>query len=423
LTSVGAPHAWPSLLAALVWLVELNQYKDSSENLISLDSNEENKQFFTYLSKSYQSYLRCESSDYVVMEDEIRKLFQVKDKEIIAEIEKYLSYIADLQQECDEYTESPLVQLEKKKKSYESEIDKLKQLISARFENKQNLDAKNEVLERESNKLAISIEKCQFERDILRKQVEQQELSPDDVKRMYNELNHLESSQITLTKQYQNVKQNEWNLEKETRNANEEIVSSVQNFNRKVTRLPQHLNILFDFQEIDTKSVESKLRKFQNENLSQLHLEQDLNLKLKDKLEKSEWEKETLMDTTKQSSMKIQGLEKQFKQEKEQWRSEMQQNAFNLESMEQENQKLKHLEQQDSDLKITSMQIETSMIELEKLKTKISNEEKQMTDLLYKTLELMTEHKTKNQFLLSNLEDKLKLTLNSVISTDDEMME
>jgi hypothetical protein len=35
----------------------------------------------------------------------------------------------------------------------------------------------------------------------------------------------------------------------------------------------------------------------------------------------------------------------------------------------------------------------------------------------------MTEHKTKNQFLLSNLEDKLKLTLNSVISTDDEMME
>eukprot|EP01080_Neovahlkampfia_damariscottae_P003119 gene3119-5289_t len=420
LTSIGAPHAWPSLLAALHWLVELNKYKDSTNDQRScLDRDEEANQFFIYLSKSYQSYLHCESSDYVLMEDEIRKLFSEKDKEIISQIEKYLSLISELQKECDDYKESPLISLEKNKKLHETDIEKLKQLIIVKSNNRENLESKNESLDKELNQIRNIISKFKFERDILKKQIDQQEITPDEVKRMYNELNYLETTQLNLTKQYQELKEHDWNLEKDLRSANEEIQKTVQMFNKKATRLPQHLNVLVDSQDMKLKNIDSNLRTFQQENTSKLHHEQEINLKLKNESDKLEWEKESLIDSTNQLSSKIKKFEENFKKEKEQWRSELQQTSFQLESLEQENQSLKLLEQQDVDLKMSFRHMESLTNDLDKLQMKISNEEKLMSDLLYKTLELMTEHKAKNQNTLSNLEDKLRVTLNSITTMEN----
>jgi len=124
LVSIGAPHAWPSILASVHWLVEISRYQDLTSNSDSTFENDEAKQFFIYLGKSYKSFLQCENTDYMIMEDELRKLFAEKDKTIIQEIESILNEISHLERELA--YESPLNLLDKKRNECEEEIEKLK---------------------------------------------------------------------------------------------------------------------------------------------------------------------------------------------------------------------------------------------------------------------------------------------------------
>ena len=63
LQSVGAPHAWPPILAALAWLVDLLRYSEAvsaeAEGSDSaFDNDDGNKMFFDYLSRGYALFLQ-----------------------------------------------------------------------------------------------------------------------------------------------------------------------------------------------------------------------------------------------------------------------------------------------------------------------------------------------------------------------------
>ena len=96
LVAAGSPHAWPSLLAALTWLVErvrvLMDTPPDEEEPTKFDSLEElesktDKAFFKYLSASYTAFLRGDEKMTEELEVSLAERFEKDDTIIEEEIE------------------------------------------------------------------------------------------------------------------------------------------------------------------------------------------------------------------------------------------------------------------------------------------------------------------------------------------------
>jgi kinetochore protein NDC80 len=98
LVAAGSPHTWPSLLAALTWLMEQLQLMDQEpqEDLNKsgkFDSLEELEQktdraFFTYLSGAYSAFLRGDEQMTEQLENALADRFEKDDGVIEQEIER-----------------------------------------------------------------------------------------------------------------------------------------------------------------------------------------------------------------------------------------------------------------------------------------------------------------------------------------------
>ena len=91
ITAVGSPHAWPSLLAALVWLVELLMYrhrtKEEEAQREDSDPSASVAGFYGYLGKAYQLFLVGKDEAYSQLEEQFVKSFEDKDILIVDQIE------------------------------------------------------------------------------------------------------------------------------------------------------------------------------------------------------------------------------------------------------------------------------------------------------------------------------------------------
>ena len=90
LQSVGAPHAWPPILAALGWLVDLLKYSEAAmdaegevDNGFETDAGE--KMFFEYLQEGYALFLRGED-DLSPLEERIAFTFEAKNSSLQSDI-------------------------------------------------------------------------------------------------------------------------------------------------------------------------------------------------------------------------------------------------------------------------------------------------------------------------------------------------
>lgn len=92
LFAVGSPHSWPSVLAALTWLVELLNYEEKSDEASSVpsfdDKQHSERQFFQYVSTSYRYFLagvddKCQAAD-----DEMMGQFKEREAAVLAALSK-----------------------------------------------------------------------------------------------------------------------------------------------------------------------------------------------------------------------------------------------------------------------------------------------------------------------------------------------
>ena len=100
LVAAGSPHTWPTLLAALAWLMELlkilqedpNEEVDIEEAkpFASLDELEmtTDKVFFTYMGKAYTAFLQGDEDMQVQLENALADRFEKDDGFIEQEIER-----------------------------------------------------------------------------------------------------------------------------------------------------------------------------------------------------------------------------------------------------------------------------------------------------------------------------------------------
>jgi len=191
LTAVGSPHTWPALLAALSWLVELLEY-DSAVRAAEDDDGEaeaeggDERLFFTYLRQSYSAFLAGDDRRFEALDEEIAGTFQAKQDEIRAETSAVEDETARIRAELEALRadESVLPQLRGKRDDLVSDKGKFEHLIGQLQDHQRALDAKLAQREEEAEGKEAELAEAQADLDDVRRTVETQELSPEDVDRL-----------------------------------------------------------------------------------------------------------------------------------------------------------------------------------------------------------------------------------------------
>lgn len=250
ISAAGTPHAWPSLLAGLVWLVELLNYDNeviiNTSNEIMTTINEttsdynsiedkimNEKLFYNYLHKAYGLFLSGDDDRYNELETKFINSYEtqntkIKDQILVLELRNQsLSSEIDLIESRRAY----LPELESKKQDYQRDLLKFEQLIDQLEKHKEQLANKTKTRQSDLEKLKISIVGMNEETEGLRQRIDQQELSPHDVRQMMTQKENLEQDLYSASQNKQLSQRRVYDTEQELREKVQELEAQSVRYN------------------------------------------------------------------------------------------------------------------------------------------------------------------------------------------------
>jgi kinetochore protein NDC80 len=130
MSTIGAPHAWPYLLAALDWLVELLAYQQqlAAEEQDGIDPADTDKMFFLYTKRSYKAWMEDESGASLdTIERELNEQFASKNILLEQEIQKMQAEISLMESELANLRPSLLDDLQRQRSAT---LDRTEQTIA-----------------------------------------------------------------------------------------------------------------------------------------------------------------------------------------------------------------------------------------------------------------------------------------------------
>ena len=222
ISAVGSPHAWPSLLAAIMWLVELLQYDMAVQQNSSVvadgdpeDPSVSERAFYRYLSKAYELFLAGKDEQYEKLEEQFVASFENKNVLIRDQIEALEQRNAALTQEIEAVKgrSAYLPELEAKKREFHSDHQKFLQLLDELKKHRDQLRSKVELRSSELDKLKAAHDRAAREAALLRERVSKQELSSADVANMVNERQRLEEAAAAASESRQSLQRRVIELE------------------------------------------------------------------------------------------------------------------------------------------------------------------------------------------------------------------
>jgi kinetochore protein NDC80 len=245
ITAAGTPHAWPSLLAALVWLVEVLQYDEAlgpagfgtsqaDPNADIDDRAASQAVFYTYLSQAYTLFMLGEDDRYTDLEKKFIENFEANNTIIQDEIVGLEQRNQMLANEIEnvERRRSLLPELENRKKEYQQELSKYKTLIDQLEKQRMQLQTKAYARQMELDKLTNVLSITNEEISELRSKISQQELSPEDVRRMTSQREQIEEAH-TITIENKHIQQDRIReLEQNLRDRVESLADTARNYNQ-----------------------------------------------------------------------------------------------------------------------------------------------------------------------------------------------
>ncbi|KAL6768601.1 hypothetical protein ACKKBF_B11390 [Auxenochlorella protothecoides x Auxenochlorella symbiontica] len=128
LTAVGSPHTWPSILAALAWLVELLNYQDQAEHAVQMASPEEGADaaFFEYVAQSYRYFMAGDDEKCEAVDASKAAEFDERAGEITSATQRLLAANESLEQEIATARDSPSPLVAARARLEETQADKEK---------------------------------------------------------------------------------------------------------------------------------------------------------------------------------------------------------------------------------------------------------------------------------------------------------
>jgi kinetochore protein NDC80 len=224
IAAVGAPHSWPSMLACIMWLVELCQYNESAkigeendedDDIDLNDPSSSTAGFYKYLGKAYCAFLAGKDDLYAQLEEQFCASFENSNVLVRDEYENIVKRNAALAAEIEEVKarSAYLPELDTKRREMKTGHTKMQSLVEELQRTHEGLKAKVAARKIELDKLQESIREMSGLNADLRVKINNQELSPTDVQNMLNEKTRLEDAHTQASDTRQTLQKRIWELE------------------------------------------------------------------------------------------------------------------------------------------------------------------------------------------------------------------
>ncbi|XP_066208718.1 kinetochore protein NDC80 homolog isoform X1 [Saccopteryx leptura] len=252
--TVGAPHTWPHIVAALVWLIDcikLHTAMRESSPLFDdgqpLEEETEdgimyNKLFLDYTIKCYESFMSGADSFEEMnaeLQSKLKDLFNVdafKLESLAAKNKALNEQIARLEQER-ETEPNRLETLRKLKASLQADVQKYQAYLSNLESHSAILDQKLNSLDEDISRIELECETMKQENTRLQNIVDNQKYSVADIERINHERNELQQTINKLTKDLEDEQQQMWNEELKYARGKEAIETQLAEYHKLARKL------------------------------------------------------------------------------------------------------------------------------------------------------------------------------------------
>lgn len=206
LYAVGSPHTWPTLLSAIVWLVEMLVYEERSEEAgadagATSEAAESSRHFFEYVGKAYGAFLAGNDDECAALEEELGEDFRQRDVEVAEEVAQLEAANAAVKAEiaAAESEPTPLARAQEKRANMEGDVAKFQKLISNLQTHKAQLSKKCGERLAEAEAKAAELKEALAVIEGLRGRVAGQTISQDDIKAMQRDKARMDGEQRAAT--------------------------------------------------------------------------------------------------------------------------------------------------------------------------------------------------------------------------------
>ncbi|XP_021785665.1 kinetochore protein NDC80 homolog isoform X2 [Papio anubis] len=252
--TVGAPHTWPHIVAALVWLIDCIKIHTAMKESSPLfddgqpwgeeteDGIMHNKLFLDYTIKCYESFMSgADSFDEMnaELQSKLKDLFNVdafKLESLEAKNRALNEQIARLEQEREKEP-NRLESLRKLKASLQGDVQKYQAYMSNLESHSAILDQKLNGLNEEIARVELECETIKQENTRLQNIIDNQKYSVADIERINHERNELQQTINKLTKDLEAEQQKLWNEELKYARGKEAIETQLAEYHKLARKL------------------------------------------------------------------------------------------------------------------------------------------------------------------------------------------
>ncbi|XP_042531170.1 kinetochore protein NDC80 homolog [Dipodomys spectabilis] len=252
--TVGAPHTWPHIVAALVWLIDcIKIYTAMKESSPVFDDGQpwgeetedgivHNKLFLDYTIKCYESFMTGADSfedKNAELQSKMKNLYNVdasKLESLAAKNKALNEQIARLEQEREKEP-NRLESLRKLKTSLQADVQKYQAYMSNLESHSAILDQKLSGLDEEIARVELECEAIKQENARLQNIVDNQKYSVADIERINHEKNELQQTINKLTKELEAEQQQLWNEELKYARGKETIETQLAEYHKLARKL------------------------------------------------------------------------------------------------------------------------------------------------------------------------------------------
>nr|XP_004654703.2 kinetochore protein NDC80 homolog [Jaculus jaculus]XP_044990889.1 kinetochore protein NDC80 homolog [Jaculus jaculus] len=254
LYTVGAPHTWPHIVAALVWLIDCIKIHTAMKESSPLfddgqpwgeeteDGIVHNKLFLDYTIKCYESFMSGADSFEDMnaeLQSKLKDLYNVdaaKLESLAAKNKALNEQIARLEQEREKEP-NRLESLRKLKTSLQADVQKYQSYMSNLESHSAILDQKLNGLDEEIARLELECEAIKQENARLQHIVDNQKYSVADIERINHEKSELQQTINKLTKELEVEQQQLWDEELKYARGKEAIEAQLAEYHKLARKL------------------------------------------------------------------------------------------------------------------------------------------------------------------------------------------
>lgn len=242
LRAPGTPHSWPSLLAAIHWLVQLGKFDDHRLSTRAQQLASENK-VFRYTVENYSHYIRGEDKEADDLDSQFMLELEQEKARLVADVNASEENLKAQEAKLEALKNGPSERevLENEKSALEEDVKKFHSIIE---QLQGRITTVERSLEEQVKGLETKVaekESIYAENEELKKKVEEQGINPRDADRMKRELHALERDIADIENQRIEWEEKGWDLDSAIGNMYKKLEELMIECNQSIRRFSYSL--------------------------------------------------------------------------------------------------------------------------------------------------------------------------------------